>query len=130
MPNGDSSLRIVIITGDVTIDWNLGRTLRSAGERLAWTAEDCTRAYSQRGGAALLADLIESVASELRRQGQANYEIRQMAAPRDAVYPSDERFNHSGVSRNSWGWTGVRRMALHMRPTGDASLTILPTPTF
>ena len=95
MPNAPNAQRVVVVAGDVTIDWNLARTLRSTGDRLAWTTEDCTRVQSQRGGAALLADLLECVATDLRRQGHANYGVRQWAAPQEPVDPSDGRFHHS-----------------------------------
>jgi RyR domain len=86
---------IVVVTGDVTIDWNLARTRRSDSGGAAWNADDCTRAYWQRGGAALLADLIEAVADDLRQAGQADYSVREMGAPRDQALPSDPRFHHS-----------------------------------
>jgi hypothetical protein len=86
---------IVVVTGDVTMDWNLARTRRSDGGSSAWNADDCTRAYWQRGGAALLADLIEGVADNLRRAGKAAYVVREMGAPRDKALPSDPRFHHS-----------------------------------
>ncbi|MEK6409098.1 MAG: RyR domain-containing protein [Acidobacteriota bacterium] len=86
---------IVVVTGDVTMDWNLARTRRSDSGGDAWNADDCTRAYWQRGGAALLADLIEAVAGELRLSGQADYSLREMGAPRDQALPGDPRFHHS-----------------------------------
>ncbi len=87
--------KTVLVTGDVTIDWNLARTRRADGGGAFWNADDCTRAHWQRGGAALLADLIQAVAVELRRTGQADFTVRQMAAPRDAVVPGDDRYHHS-----------------------------------
>ncbi len=62
MSNTHDPQKVVVITGDVTMDWNFARTRSSESSRVAWTAEDCTRTYWQRGGAALLADLIEAVA--------------------------------------------------------------------
>lgn len=94
MPDSTSE-KIVVVTGDVTIDWNLARTQRSHDGGAAWNADDCTRAYWQRGGAALLADLIEAIADELRRDERASYSLREMGAPRDRVLPSDPNFHHS-----------------------------------
>jgi len=91
----DNSQKIAIVNGDLTIDWNIAHIQRSSGERLAWTTEECTRAYFQPGGAGLSADLIRYVAQELRRQEKAHYEVRQMATPGEAVCPGDERFHHS-----------------------------------
>jgi hypothetical protein len=44
---------------------------------------------------ALLSDLVEAVADQLRKSGQAMYQVRQMAAPRDPVHPGDDRYHHS-----------------------------------
>ena len=54
MANTHEPQKVVVVTGDVTMDWNLACTRNSEGSRLAWTAEDCTRTYWQRRGAALL----------------------------------------------------------------------------
>jgi hypothetical protein len=85
----------IVVAGDVTMDWNLARTRRADNGRLAWTAEDCTCAYWQRGGAALLGDLIAAVADALRQGGHATYEVRQMAASSEPVLPGDPRYHHS-----------------------------------
>lgn len=86
--------KVVVVTGDVTMDWNLARTRRLQGGPLAWNSEDCTHACWQRGGAALLADMIEAVANSLSR-GQSAWLVHQMAAPREPVHPGDSRFHHS-----------------------------------
>jgi hypothetical protein len=85
----------IVVAGDVTMDWNLARTRRADNGRLAWTAEDCTCAYWQGGGAALLGDLIAAVADALRQGGHATYEVRQMAACSEPVLPGDPRYHHS-----------------------------------
>ncbi len=94
MPKKNSP-KVIVVTGDVTMDWNLARTRRSDDGAAAWNADDCTRAYWQRGGAALLADLIDAVAAELRQAGKADYSLCEMGAPRDQVLPGDPRFHHS-----------------------------------
>jgi RyR domain len=95
MTDTSDSQKVIVVTGDVTMDWNLAHTRRSDGGGAAWNADDCTRAYWQRGGAALLADLIEAVAGELKQQGKADYALREMGAPRDQALPGDPRFHHS-----------------------------------
>ena len=87
--------KILVVTGDVTMDWNLARTRRSDSGGAAWNADDSTRIHWQRGGAALLADLIAGVADGLRRDGKGDYEVRQMNAPREDTRPGDARFHHS-----------------------------------
>lgn len=90
-----NSPKVVVVTGDVTMDWNLARTRRSDGGGAAWNADDSTRIYWQRGGAALLADLISGVADGLRGDGKGDYTVRQMNAPREETRPGDARFHHS-----------------------------------
>lgn len=75
--------KIAIVTGDVTMDWNLARTQRARDGAANWTREDCTRACWQRGGAAMLADLIETVAADLSQTGKDAWEIRQPTSPND-----------------------------------------------
>lgn len=77
------------------MDWNLARTRRSDSSSAAWNADDCTRTYWQRGGAALLADLVEAIAGQVTPPGKPDYAIRQMGAPRDNALPGDPRYHHS-----------------------------------
>ncbi|HXF41123.1 MAG TPA: ATPase, partial [Blastocatellia bacterium] len=88
-----NSAKVIVVTGDVTMDWNLARTRRSDNGGAAWNADDSTRIYWQRGGAALLADLIAAVADGLR--GKGDYPVRQMNAPSEETRPGDARFHHS-----------------------------------
>lgn len=100
MSESSHSHGLVVVTGDVTIDWNLARTRSSTSGAAVWTAADCTRAYWQRGGAALLADVIEAVAERLRQEGQADYAVRQTGAPQagEPICPDDPRYHHSYAS--------------------------------
>jgi hypothetical protein len=82
-----SSKKIIIVAGDVTVDWNLVRTEGRAGG-LAWSALDCTRAGCQPGGAAMLAELIKAVAGE-------GCSVIGPAVDWQKVLPTDERFHHS-----------------------------------
>lgn len=93
--NKKESTKTVVVTGDVTIDWNIARVQQKGSVSHVWNAEDLTCAFFQRGGAALLADLIEAVAKKLRQPKPANVKILQTNAPRDAVAPGDNQFDHS-----------------------------------
>ncbi len=84
-----------IVTGDITMDWNLARINRGAGKDVTWNPDVSTHASWQRGGAALLADLIETIASSSENLSQHNINIYQTAAPRQPVDPGDERYHHS-----------------------------------
>ena len=50
--------KTIIITSDVAMDWNLARTRRSKSEVIFWNSDGATRTTWQRGGSALLADLV------------------------------------------------------------------------
>jgi len=63
MTTSSAKSKQVLVTGDFTIDWNIAH-LRRGGTRESYIANpDCnwTRACRQRGGAALLGDIIEEV---------------------------------------------------------------------
>jgi hypothetical protein len=99
MSNG-SERKIVVVSGDFTLDWNLARSRGSEARSGVWEPEVCSRLRWQRGGAGLLADLIEGVAEQIR--DHAAYEVRQPRTPRrtgkaaDArLGPEDPRFHHS-----------------------------------
>jgi hypothetical protein len=95
--------KTVVVSGDFTLDWNLARRGGVEAQSRVWEPEVCSRLRWQRGGAGLLADLIEGVAAQIR--DRAAYEIRQPDTPRrtgtaaDAqIGPEDPRFHHSYAS--------------------------------
>ena len=71
----------IVITGDITMDWNLARTRRSRSDVSFWSADDTTSITWQRGGSALLADLVQAIAGDLQRERSAQFSIRQTGAP-------------------------------------------------
>ena len=87
----------IVITGDIAMDWNLARTRRSSGDTSFWSADDTARTTWQRGGAALLADLVEAIVRELPHGEGSGFSIRQTSAPRQSgqVQPDDDRYHHS-----------------------------------
>ena len=52
----EKSKKVVVVTGDLTIDWNIARLRGADTGGLSWNPDDRTRACAQRGGAALLGD--------------------------------------------------------------------------
>ena len=86
---------IVVVAGDVTIDWNLARTRGAVDTSDTWSFDDCTRACWQRGGAALLADVVEAVGIAVQDDMQARLDLRQAPVPNESVRPDDRRFRHS-----------------------------------
>lgn len=91
------SEQIIIVTGDIAMDWNLARTRRSKSDVSFWSADDTARTTWQRGGAALLADLVEAIGKDLKKGGAPGCAIHQIGAPRKSskVQPEDDRYHHS-----------------------------------
>jgi hypothetical protein len=89
--------QIIIVTGDIAMDWNLARTRRSRSDTSFWSADDTTSTAWQRGGSALLADLVEAVAHDLEKDGKTRFSIRQTGAPRKSgeVQPDNDQYHHS-----------------------------------
>ncbi|MBN2199091.1 MAG: ATPase [Candidatus Aminicenantes bacterium] len=85
----------VLVTGDFTIDWNIARIRRADGAGQSWNPDDRTRACWQRGGAALLGDLIEALARDLKNKDQGDFTISKISKPGRPVCPPDGRFHHS-----------------------------------
>src|SRR5690606_16431614 len=88
--------QVVVVTGDVTMDWNIACARQPTSAATGWTGEMIhTQLYWQRGGAALLADLIGLLARRLAQERSTMTELRQMAAPLEPVGPNDARFHHA-----------------------------------
>ncbi len=101
--NKETAAKTVVVSGDFTLDWNLARSRGLEPQSGVWEPEVCSRLRWQRGGAALLADLIERVAAQIR--DRTVFGIRQPDTPRrtgtaaDAqIGPEDSRFHHSYAS--------------------------------
>ena len=80
----------VAVSGDVTMDWNLAREPIAPGGARSVD----TRASWQRGGAALLADLIEKVASGVA-PAAGPVRVQSVEAPTQPIAPGDDGLNHS-----------------------------------
>jgi hypothetical protein len=96
----ETEAKVVIVSGDVTLDWNLARSRGLETQIGVWEPAACSRLRWQRGGAALLADLVESIAAQIRERGV--FEIRQPDTPQRTgttadshLGPEDGRFHHS-----------------------------------
>jgi hypothetical protein len=94
--NTRKNTKTIIIAGDVTIDWNIARLQGMEGMTRAWTANEVTAVFSQRGGAAMLADLISAVAQNLEKTGGLGFDIRQAESSRQRISsPTDSHRHHS-----------------------------------
>ena len=87
--------KTVIVAGDVTIDWNIARVQRTDRPSYVWSLDNLTHAFCQRGGAALLADLVEAAGSVRGQSKRPRFEVRKMSAPSGHVTPDDARFHHA-----------------------------------
>jgi hypothetical protein len=92
--------KTVVVTGDFTLDWNpaLGQKLGTGSRTMS--SDSSTRQRWQRGGAALLADLMTAVAKKIG-DGKS-FEVRALDAPRRAedganvpIGPESDQFHHS-----------------------------------
>jgi hypothetical protein len=90
----------VVVSGDVTMDWNLAREPLGDGDEHA-----TTRAAWQRGGAALLADLVQTIASTVPA-GARPVTVRDVEAPSKPIPPGHAELNHSYAL-----WTRTARSA-------------------
>jgi hypothetical protein len=119
--------QIAVVAGDVTIDWYVATDQPPAGGQAAWTPEQWARACWQRGGAALLVDLLEAVADALRENGQADVSIRHAGAPRQPIHPGDRQFHHAYTlwspfrEGNRSVWRVHRFLGLDTSPTEGVS---------
>jgi hypothetical protein len=93
--NRDQGLE-VIVSGDVTIDWNLARVGHSSRSQASWVANDL-EIFWQRGGAALLADLLVAVAAKVQEERSLPINVHQPAAPKPTakITPGDAVFHHA-----------------------------------
>jgi hypothetical protein len=87
--------RIVVVTGDITMDWNIASFRDTAVDLKAkyWASGYSSRAYWQSGGAVVVANLVTAVVKNLPKDRQ--YEIRQTATPKHEISPCDDRFHHT-----------------------------------
>ena len=98
--SAETVAKTVVVSGDFTLDWNLARSPELEAQIGVWEPAVCSRLRWQRGGAALLADLIEGIAAQIR--DRVIFGIRQPDTPRltgtaeDArIGPEDARYHHS-----------------------------------
>lgn len=75
------------------MDWNLA--CHGGEVEPKWSPDQCTRLWWQRGGAALLSDLVEATVGMITQTMRAEVTILQPGTPRDPVPHADPRFHHS-----------------------------------
>ena len=86
----------LVVTGDISLSWNIAAFRPISRSAVSWQEPATqTRAYWQRGGAALLADLAEALGQRLAQDHQLSIELRQTGAPKAPVAPDDPRFSQT-----------------------------------
>lgn len=78
---GDSNRVTVVVSGDVTMDCNIAHIPGSSTAATQCKRADFSRACWQRGGAALLAELIETLGKQLSALGSATEALCHVAVP-------------------------------------------------
>ncbi len=94
----------VLVSGDVTVDWSLARRA-PGGVADGWHPDLKARARSERGGAALLSDLVEAALARTPVEGPEPV-LRGVSLLADRVRPDEGRFSHSYAV---WAPCEVRR---------------------
>lgn len=97
-------VRVCVVDGDVTIDWNLARRPGRDATELTELWDEPARMSWLAGGAALLGDLIHAAATRLRGTGAADYRVRCPRVGSGGVSADSVRFHHSYAL---WGLFGA-----------------------
>jgi hypothetical protein len=87
--------KTIIITGDVTIDWNLIFFQSAHDLTSLWNVHNTARACPQPGGVAMLSALIQAVCARL--PDTFSTQIYSPRIPLAAISTDDKRLNHSYV---------------------------------
>ena len=93
--NNKKNSKTIVVTGDVTIDWNIARVRRADIIMNVWNAENLTTSFCQRGGVVMLTDLIKSIARNLNQTKQTDITVRQISTPKGPINPCNNHFHHS-----------------------------------
>lgn len=103
--SGEKENCIAIVTGDVTIYWHIVRSEPLNFGTTGWDPARWATACCQRGGAALLADLVEKLAGRLKTTTGCSYSLFQTGAPRKPVHSIYPHYHHSYALW--WLWRGT-----------------------
>jgi len=93
----ESETRLVVVAGDVTMDLNLARNGQTRRSTSIWNPNDKVDIHWQRGGASLLADLLEKVSLDLCKENNLKVSIRQPKVPQTdpGGMAVDQKFHQS-----------------------------------
>jgi hypothetical protein len=94
MPNNQNPLS-VLVTGDVTIDWNIAHQSDQLCEPTDWTGEATSNLNCQFGSAALLADLITAMTKQPNNLNRPVKVTRPDTPKLSSISRYDPRYTHS-----------------------------------
>lgn len=92
-PKADAEPQVVVVAGDATIDWNLGRIPFPPDPNVPGKRGTTATSFEP-GGAALLGRLITEIAKDIEKPGGRPIEVRTVAEP-ERVRPGDGAMTHS-----------------------------------
>ncbi len=87
--------KTIVVTGDITIDWNIALVQQADTFMDVWNVGNITTSFCQRGGVAMLTNLIKSIARNLNQTRRANIKVQHISMPRGPINPSNNHFHHS-----------------------------------
>ena len=114
--NSELVSKEIIITGDVTIDWNLIFFQSAQDSTTLWNANNTARACPQAGGAAMLSQLIEMLYKDPGEKTPVR--IHALHVPENGIHPADEKYNHSYAiwellgEKDTKGWRVSRYLGI------------------
>src|SRR6185295_10878430 len=83
--------KLVIVAGDLTMDWNLARVESFRDSGLSWTTDDTIRASLLEGGACLLTELVRRVSKKVNN----SFEILPPIEHVPDFSPENPEYHHS-----------------------------------
>jgi hypothetical protein len=93
----------IVVSGDVTVDWNLIFFQSARDTTALWNANNIARACPQPGGVVMLSKLIESLCDRLA--STISTRVYSLQVSEESLYTLDKYFNHSYTL---WGLMGEK----------------------
>jgi hypothetical protein len=90
-----ASQKKIVVAGDLTTDWNIARFRTVDKNHTPWNLNNSAKMFTSRGGAALLADIIQAILDRKCEENGREYVIHQSGAPEEMLDPSDKRITQA-----------------------------------
>lgn len=86
--------RKVVVSGDMTLDWNFAHAMGLQHGTLSWNMDSSFNVHMRPGGSALLADLLKETAKQLAAGGAAP-QVVQADISKVPLHQNEGKFHHS-----------------------------------